>query len=409
MQRRVLWAVIFACFVSLFLACYAPVLFKHRQFGYRDAAHYYYPLYQRVETEWREGRWPPLWEPEENGGMPLLGNPTAAVLYPGKVIYTLFPYPWAARLYVVAHTILAFAAMLALLRSWGTSWTGSAIGALSYAFGGPILFQYCNVIFLVGAAWLPIGLRGVDRWLRLGRRFALLELALALMMETLGGDPEVAYVTGLCAAGYALGLAWLRCRNHSTPVRTWPIALGALLLIAGWSAVVLLLAARLPAMRPFPKKFPPRAFLWMEWVPAIVALAWGLATVTVLARWRRRGWKSPFGTMMTGLAVAAVLAGSLAAAQLFPVLEFSRQSSRAAGEGIHDIYPFSLEPARLAEFFWPNFSGTTFAYNRNWLMLMPKSMHSQVWTPSLYVGGPDTGPGRSGRRGSAARSRGGAG
>lgn len=387
MRPSVLWTVIFACFASLLLACYAPVLFQGRQFGYRDAAHYYYPLYQRVQTEWNEGRWP-LWEPEENGGMPLVGNPTAAVFYPGKVIYALFPYPWAARIYVVAHTCLAFAAMLVLLRSWGTSWTGSAIGALSYAFGAPILFQYCNIIYLVGSAWLPLGLRAADRWLRLGRRFAVLELALVLMMEILGGDLEVAYVTGLCAAGYAVALAWLRGRSSSVPVRTWPLALGAVLLVAVWCAVVLVLAAELPALRPNPKKPPARAFVWMEWVPPIVASAWGVVGLVAVDRWRRRGWKSRLGTMLTGLIGAAVVAGSLAAVQLFPVLEFSRQSIRAAGEGIHDIYPFSLEPIRLTEFFWPNISGTAFTYNRNWLLLMPpQTMHSQVWTPSLYVGG----------------------
>ena len=71
------------CFAALFLICYGPALLLDRQFGYRDAGHYYYPLYQRVQNEWAQGRWP-LWEPQENAGMPLLGNPTAAVLYPGS-------------------------------------------------------------------------------------------------------------------------------------------------------------------------------------------------------------------------------------------------------------------------------------------------------------------------------------
>ena len=101
--------------------------------------------------------------------MPLLGNPTAAVLYPGKVIYAALPYAWAARLYAVAHSALAFVGMLVLMRSWGTSWAGSAISGLAYSFGGPVIFQYCNIIFLVGASWIPWGMLAVDRWLRLGR------------------------------------------------------------------------------------------------------------------------------------------------------------------------------------------------------------------------------------------------
>ena len=120
---------IFVCFGSLFLLCYAPALFEGRQFGFRDAGQFYYPLHQRVQEEWNQGRWP-LWEPEENAGMPLLGNPAAAVLYPGKLVFAALPYAWAARIYIVMHTTLAFAAMLVLLRSWGVSWSGSGLGAL---------------------------------------------------------------------------------------------------------------------------------------------------------------------------------------------------------------------------------------------------------------------------------------
>ncbi len=55
-MRRVLpFLLIVACFGTLFLSCYAPVLFGDRQFGYRDAAQYYYPLYQRVQEEWNAG------------------------------------------------------------------------------------------------------------------------------------------------------------------------------------------------------------------------------------------------------------------------------------------------------------------------------------------------------------------
>ena len=75
------------------------------------------------------------------------------------------------------------------------------------------MFQYCNVIFLVGAAWLPLGFLAVDRWVRLGSRPALLGLAIVLAMQTLGGDPQSAYLLGLCGCGYAVGVAWYRARK----------------------------------------------------------------------------------------------------------------------------------------------------------------------------------------------------
>src|SRR4051812_33621222 len=192
--------------LALLLACFHTVLFAGEQFAYRDAAHFYYPLYQRVQQEWHAGRWP-LWDPWQNAGMPLLGMPMAATLYPGKAPFALLPYPLAYRAYTVAHVALAWAGMLALARAWGRSAAASGLAASAYAFGAPVLFQYCNVIYLVGAAWAPWGLAAAEALLARRRRWGLPGLAAALAMQVLGGDPEAAYLTALAAAAYALALA----------------------------------------------------------------------------------------------------------------------------------------------------------------------------------------------------------
>ena len=81
-----------ACVIGLALACFGPASGDSRQLAYRDFSDFYYPLYQRVQQEWEAGRLP-LWASEENAGSPMLGNPTSAVLYPGKLIYAVLPYP----------------------------------------------------------------------------------------------------------------------------------------------------------------------------------------------------------------------------------------------------------------------------------------------------------------------------
>lgn len=376
------------CLLAMLLSCFGDALFRNKQFAYRDAAHFYYPLYELVEREWNEGRWP-LWEVEENGGMPLLGNPTAAVLYPGKLIYRAFRhnYAWGARLYVVAHVVLAFAGMLALLRSWGTSWTGSALGALGYAFGAPILFQYCNIIFLVGAAWTPLGLRAIDRWLRLGRRVAILELTAVLSMQTLGGDPESAYITGVCAGGYAFGLSWQRARQgRAGRRRIWPTLLAGVGIAVVWTVATLVLATVVPTFRP--RSNVPIALPWMPWVPTVVMGAWMALGAYLGLRWLKGGRRTSLIPMLIGLAGAAALAGTMTAVQLLPVMEFTGQSGRAVGGGPHDIFPFSLEPLRLVEFVWPNLFGTNFEGNRSWLAAVPPDgSHPKIWVPSLYLGG----------------------
>jgi len=398
-----------ACLAVPALACFGTVLFRGEQFVFRDAGHFYYPLYQRVQQEWAAGRWP-LWAPEENGGMPLLGNPTAAVLYPGKLLFTPpISYPWGMRLYIVGHLLLAVGAMYALMRSWGVGRAGSALAALSYGFGMPVLFQTCNVIFLVGAAWLPLGFRAADRWLRLGRRWGLVELAVILAMETLGGDPQAAYLTALCAGGYALGLA------RSGRLRAGRVVLAAALVQAAACAVALglswafrpgpgaigprginALLAALPAAGNWglvgnkPGKPPGPADLLAAAMPAIhrvVLAGWGVAGLMILARRRRAATATARAGKLAGLGVACGLGLLLAAAQVVPVAEFAGLSLRAAAGGPHDYFPFSVEPHRLAELAWPAFFGTPFmGENRSWLGLLPPGSN-QLWLPSLYLGG----------------------
>jgi hypothetical protein len=392
---------VLVCFGSLFFLCYSPALVQDRQFGYRDAGHYYYPLHQRVQAEWNHGRWP-LWEPEENAGVPLLGNPTAAVLYPGKLLFAVLPYPWAARIYIVIHTALAFCTLLVLLRSWGISWAGSGLGALSYTFGVPILFQYCNVIFLVGAAWLPLGIHAVDRWVRLGRRWAIWELAAVLSLQVLGGDPQAAYLLGISGAGYALGLAWSRRRaalreidaggevGRPSGTRVVLATIGLILAVMLWSAATLAMGILLPKLRP-PYTEPPIPPLpWMPWMPLAVVAVWGLAGLGMLFFyfWRRRGWRRPLGAMWLGLIMAATVAAALTGAQLLPVVEFTQQTMRAAASGPHDIYPFSVEPFRVFELIWPNIGGVQYSGNTYWPeVIHVPGVYAKVWVPSLYVGG----------------------
>ncbi len=395
MRRMATPLLILVCLLGLLSACFGRALFRNEQFGYRDAAHFYYPLYQRVQTEWQAGRLP-LWDPEENAGMPLLGNPTAAVLYPGKLIYAVFPYALAAKLYIVAHTLLAFAGTFLLLRSWRTSREGAALGGLSFAFGAPVLFQYCNIIYLVGAAWLPLGFLAVDRWLRLRSRFALLGLAIVLAMETLGGDPEMAYLTGLAAGGYAILLTRDR---RATGATATGLRTGLILTVVGigfWIAAALAMARVAPMVREArPPGQPPSPLPWMVFAGPTVAIVWLSVGLVMFLAWRKARLRMNPGEavsqrlvpMFFGLVGSAVLAGSLTAVQVLPVMEFTGLTGRAASDGPHEIYQFSLEPLRVVEFLWPNLFGTSFQGNRSWLTLIWLTDRTvKSWVPSLYFG-----------------------
>ncbi len=370
MNRAVLHSTGLGCFLALLLVIYRPVLFEGGQFAYRDAGGNYYPLYLRVQQEWDAGRWP-LWDPGQNGGMPLLGNPMAAVFYPGKLVYALLPYAWAARLYVIAHTVIAFVGMLALGRSCGVSWVGSYLGGLSYALGAPILFQYDNVIYLVGAAWIPWGLCAIDRLLCQGRRRGVVELAVVLALQVLGGDPESAYLTAVCGAGYAAILA-SRDNVRVTRFFTWPCALGVMGI---WVVATLGLTYFRIAV---PQLLPSSLLLLGAWFVVAIGVVW---------LWHRRRDEARPASMLLRLAGACTLAMALAGVQVVPALEFVGQSRRMAGDGAINVFRFSLDPFRVVELFWPNVFGRPCPENRSWLQAVPPAGEHDAWVDSLYMGG----------------------
>ncbi len=315
-------------------------LFGGGMFAFRDAAHYYYPLFKFIAEEWAAGR-APLWNPLENLGQPLAADASSSVFYPGKLIFALpISYAWTYRFYVTGHVLLAAFAAYRLARHWGTSTYAAGICAVSYAFCGNVLFQYCNVIYLVGAAWLPFALLAADRMLHrvaagLARRedcsaagWAVV-LGVVLAMMTLGGDPQMAYNAALLTVLYAL-LLWISDKQHCK------------IAISG------------------------RGFTWGGSRPALLALA-----------------------AATGLVLSAV--------QVLPSLEFAGRSMRNAAPRAEQIlgrlqrgthhdhtYQFSVGPWRLAEYVWPNVSGRQFPINRRWLEVVPAE--GRIWTPSLYMG-----------------------
>ena len=375
--------------LGLTLACFGNALFGGEQFAFRDAAHFYHPLYRVVQDEWAAGR-VPLWDPWENGGMPLLGAATTAALYPGKLVYAISSYAAGTKLYAIGHVLLAFFAMYTLMRHWRTSRSGSTIAAFGYAFGAPVLFQYCNIIFLVGAAWTPLGLLAADRLVRLRRRRGIVELAAVLAMQVLGGDPESSYVLGVLAAGYAVAIAG-RGPDGATvggrrgTVGRWVVAA---VLLAAWVGLTILAGIWLPEYRPRASQTRPMPiFWWTPYVSRALLAAWGIGSVLLVATWRHSSRGRARLACLGLLLGSAALAGLLAAAQLLPAAEFSSLTARAADEGSHEIYAFSVEPYRLPELLWPAVFGVGFGEESSWIYALPPSGGQKLWVPSLYQGG----------------------
>jgi len=340
--------VVIALVAGLFVWFFADALFHSGMFAFRDAAHFYYPLFKLAAEAWGSGRLP-LWNPYENLGQPLAGDPTASVFYPGKLLFAMpIAYGWAYKLYVMTHVLLAAAGAFALARRLGAGVAAAGVSAISYAFCGNVLYQYCNVVFLVGAAWLPPAMASADRMLVERSTRCAVGFGTVLAMMVLGGDPQMAYNAGLLAILYAILLS-RSPRSQALPGNA----------PAGGSA-----SAEIPRT-----PLVPRQSLGTRDLAAFAGL----------------------------LALAAVTAATLSAVQVFPSLELARRCGRNAPELAdrflariepdthHEhTYYFSVGPWRLAEYVWPNVGGRQFPVHRRWLDVIPAE--GRIWTPSLYMG-----------------------
>ena len=332
-------------------ALFAPVLFTDRSFAMRDAAHFYHPLFQWTASQWGAGR-VPLWNPDENCGLPVVADASSSVFYPGKFVFALpLDFTLCYKLYVIGHVVLAAAGSYWLARHWKSSPMAAGAAALAYACGGNVVFQYCNVVFLVGAAWLPFAALVADKMLQNQSWRAAVALGVVLALMILGGEPQAAY--------------------HA-------------LLMTGLYAVVLARVAK------------------------------GEEKISAVGIWQ--GLKgSPFARRILLLGLAAIAGFFLAAIQIFPSAEASKESERAAYRRPRSIYEaaananrpaaeiaqglfgqpdptthherayhFSVGPWRYAELLWPNVSGRMFPTQRRWLSLWPAE--GRIWTPTLYMG-----------------------
>lgn len=378
------WAKVLAAalFLGVFTWLFWDVLFHAENLLFRDAAHFYYPLYKYVHEEWAAGR-VPLWNPYENCGEPLHAQGVTAAFYPGKLVFFLpIGYDAALRVYILGHVLLCGWAAYFVARKFGRSVWAASLCALAYAYGGNVLFQIYNVVYLVGAAWLPLALWQAESMLRTRSYRNVVGLALVLAMMVLGGDPQAAYHSGLIACGYAV-LLWRddrRQRRQSSSASSADSTSatprhGRLVRVARHRVVLLLAAAA-------------AAFL-LSAVQMIPTMELSRLSVRAAFDEPRSLYEIPEYVMREPLGSSLPSEDMRKEDKLKLELQQAPWYRALLAQGSpyeHEMqaYEFSVGPWRLAEFIWPNFGGKPFPEHRRWLEAIPQEQ--RMWVPSMYLG-----------------------
>ncbi len=357
---------------SVWLFIFWPMLIGQTVVGFRDSAYLYYPLFKWIDAQWAAGEIP-LWNPYCNFGYPIVADGTSSVFYPGKLIFFLrfLSYPSRYGIYVSIHVLIA---------AWGAYWfarklranqAGATLAAISYAFGGSVLFQTVNVIYLVSASWLPLALCCVWQMYRNNhfRNAILAGCYCALMI--LGGDPQMTYLVGLIAVALLVGLflrhgrRYLRSKNKSVLPGPFRWAAGAMVTLT----TMIVITSALAAIQILP------TCVWANKSVRIGVEPPNLYSATrgLLAQASQQ-WTDPSNSELGRQSTS-----KLAAAWYRPLV-----SQPVPGTPYEQSYQFSQPPWSIAEMFWPNIFGKPFPTNGRWSDLLPGA--DRVWTPSIYLG-----------------------
>ncbi|MDR2117325.1 MAG: YfhO family protein [Planctomycetaceae bacterium] len=300
--------------------------------GFRDGAHFYAPLFQYLYDEVAAGHLP-LWNPYENLGQPLAANPTTAFFYPVtlltlgiSVLFRIDPLT-AYTGYAAGHFLLALFLCYRLARCWGCSRESATLAAFCYTFSGNILFQWNNVPFLVGAAWLPEAIRQADRMINRNKIRYAIGFGVVLALMILGGDLQSAYNAILCAA--ILWLAESLAESLNSKQYQWK------------------------KISCFSLPFPIFCFRVFRFRLLLFLLS-GMITFF------------------------------LAAVQILPAWELGTFSDRTLATHQQTVYSFSVPPWRFVEFLLPCAGGWQFPENARWFSALP--FDNEIWVPSFYMG-----------------------
>ena len=342
-QKTLLWLLIpMSAIVFLFL----PLMVQDEIPVFRDAGHFYYPTLHFEHQQWQQGE-VPLWNPQDELGRPFAADVSAGVFYPGKLIF-MFPltFSMCLLLYTALHLLLAAYSTFRAARYLKATPLASIIAAISFTLGGAVLSQHANIIFLVSAAWLPLGLLyGLQLIRNENKSRACILLSICLALIILGGDPQavVHLVIVLLVCWFILP----RCPQHtSTPAAQSRLPLKTLL--ATLSCVT----------------FITTALTAIQLLPTL--------------QWSQRAERNMRSSSQTAFQWAG---------DLLKHNDFENEiiaSKTTDHNHSQRVYKFSLPPWQLAELALPNVSGKLYPQRNHWTFLFPDSQ--SIWFPTIYQG-----------------------
>jgi hypothetical protein len=163
-----------------------------------DPVHQFVPWLQFSRRELLAGRLP-LWNPHQDGGVPLLGNGQSALLSPLVWPVLAFGIAEGWNLSLLARVLLAALATYLWLRAAARSRIAAGFGALVFSLSGPFIAWLEHPPTMVAAAF-PLLLWSIERHARNASPRSVVVIALSSALVLVNGHPPTALMVGILAA-----------------------------------------------------------------------------------------------------------------------------------------------------------------------------------------------------------------
>ncbi|HAX62410.1 MAG TPA: hypothetical protein DCX95_07665 [Elusimicrobia bacterium] len=177
--------------ILLFLGCvivfFNGIIFTDKMFFFRDILNLFMP-YRLFAAENIQNGIIPIWNPYTFFGQPFLANPETSLFYPFTILFYIFKFSVAYKLFIVLHFFLAITLFYIAARFLRGKKSYSIIASVAWAFGGYLVARIEFLSILGAAIWLPLSIIFLmqNKKILLGLVFAI---------QIFAGHPQVFFYT----------------------------------------------------------------------------------------------------------------------------------------------------------------------------------------------------------------------
>ncbi len=173
-------------------ALFLPTVLRNQIPYFMDIVTQFYPVRMFAAHLLHQGEMP-LWNPTYYCGVPLLGNPQWGILYPGNVLFFLFPAGWSFTATLALHSVIGSWGLYLLAKHVTQNRYAAMLAALLYLLGGYTWAHYAFGAFLLTLAWVPFVYFWFERYMETRRGLYVLAAGVGLALQILSGTPQLTY------------------------------------------------------------------------------------------------------------------------------------------------------------------------------------------------------------------------